>query len=215
MAFCRGRLFFETRAEQRSQDSGIIQVLNFKNTDMDSDNDGDCCDGAAADGLRMPGSSPFHRGDTTPDVDSSFLWDSGLCSPTPKSCQLGDRRSPRRENMSPVPFSLYDSDDADGDGGNPPLDNSFTPPHKKLRSLRLYDTPHTPKSLLQKAQRRITRLQRTKTPISSRDSSTSGRPPSCLESRANVNPFTPVAENHHNGSAAQTGVKRSRMDSDW
>lgn len=217
MAFCRSRLLFEPAEEQRS-DHGIIQTLNF-----DSDGEEDCLEttqrtsGPGGLSLLMMDHrssiqpSPFHRGDSTPDADTSGFWDSGLCSPTPKS--LLRRRSPRTEAVSPIPFGMYDSDDGEGENGSSARSSNFTPPHKKLRSLRLYDTPHTPKSLLQKAQRRISKLQKPLMTPSNlvKETPSNSRIPLPLDTcrvSANVNPFTPVLESH----SGQTGIKRSRPD---
>ena len=202
MAFCRGRLFFETKSERRSQDSDIVQTLNFQDSD-----EGECYDGdsgvqdasmdSAVAGLLLD------RGDITPESDKSCLWDSGLCSPTP-GFSPRKRRSPRRDIVSPIPFGIYDSDEGDGTMPDP---DSLTPPHKKLRSLRLYDTPHTPKSLLQKAQRRITRIPRGK---QNQGQSASRLPLDPCRPQTNVNPFTPVPGSH----TGHTGIKRARTDLD-
>lgn len=65
---------------------------------------------------------------------------------------------------------------------------SPSPPHRKLRALRLFDTPHTPKSLLRRASTKL------------RGDCKSGDRP-----QANVNPFTPEAN-----TPPHPGSKRSR-----
>jgi len=92
------------------------------------------------------------------------LWDSGLGSPTPgsspKSTLRGASSTQRRcaGCLSPVPFSMLgDSDDEESPlpCASLPTAPPDTPPHRRLRRLRLNDTPHTPKSLLEKSQRRV------------------------------------------------------------
>jgi len=92
------------------------------------------------------------------------LWDSGLGSPTPGSSPKLAFRGPLSTQrpaggcVSPIPFSTLDeSDDEESPlpcASLPPVPPD-TPPHRRLRRLRLNDTPHTPKSLLEKSQRRV------------------------------------------------------------
>ncbi|XP_074659603.1 wee1-like protein kinase 1-A [Tubulanus polymorphus] len=107
-----------------------------------------------------------------------------------------------------------EDDDIAGEKPRP----SWTPPHKRLRALKLFDTPHTPKSLLERS--RSLRLSESK-PSSSptalfpvtgggekdRTVTTGDKKP---EDRlqANINPFTP--DNNSN-----TGLKRPRHTSGW
>ena len=100
--------------------------------------------------------------DTSPS--NAQLWDSGLGSPTPGSSPKSTVRGPLSTAgrpagcLSPIPFSTLDESD---DEESPLLCASLppappdTPPHRRLRRLRLNDTPHTPKSLLEKSQRRV------------------------------------------------------------
>jgi len=100
--------------------------------------------------------------DTSPT--NAQLWDSGLGSPTPGSSPKSTLRGPlsaqRRSGgcLSPIPFSTFDESDDDESplacASLPPAPPD-TPPHRRLRRLRLNDTPHTPKSLLEKSQRRV------------------------------------------------------------
>ncbi|ESO92215.1 hypothetical protein LOTGIDRAFT_93229, partial [Lottia gigantea] len=71
-----------------------------------------------------------------------------------------------------------------------------SPPHRRLRALRLFDTPHTPKSLLEKAQRQKYRQIKSERK--------SNRVVEKVE--ANVNPFTPV------NNRVPIGGKRNRTD---
>ena len=97
--------------------------------------------------------------------------------------------------------------------GSPLKPSPLTPPSKRFRSLCLYDTPHTPKSLVAKAQSRIART-------ASRSSrSSTGSNKSLLDPegpQANVNPFTPTDSPTFTNSfdrlksGHRKGLKRSR-----
>jgi len=94
------------------------------------------------------------------------LWDSGLGSPTPglspKSTLRGPSSTQRHPGgcVSPIPFSFSTLDESEDEESPLPCARlppapPDTPPHRRLRRLRLNDTPHTPKSLLEKSQRRV------------------------------------------------------------
>uniref|UniRef100_A0A7N5ZQK5 Wee1-like protein kinase n=1 Tax=Anabas testudineus TaxID=64144 RepID=A0A7N5ZQK5_ANATE len=103
------------------------------------------------------GSSPLNQSGGDDDVE---LWDEesfgspthlrsrssvlfANCSPSPRKCSrlFGDGGSPERSFVQD-----------DGEGSSSPIpDCPDTPPHKTFRKLRLFDTPHTPKSLLSRA----------------------------------------------------------------
>lgn len=190
MSLCQGRMFFETKSERRSQDSGLIQTLHFL---QDSDvEDGDF----SLDNLSSITSASV---DTPVSHNRSDRFcDSGLGSPTPKTGRRTTRRSPKSRllELSPIPFNCgIDSEEDDETGLLPP--SPYTPPHKKFRALRLYDTPHTPKSLLQKAQRRISRANRNKL--------CRGRGRLLFDPegpQTNINPFTVTSQS----------LKRTRLD---
>ena len=200
MSFCRGRLIFDIKRERDLDDLGIVQSLNFEGEESDLD-----CDGLENEvpsftciqdmpGMKTPTSSPVKPG---------RLWDSGLGSPTPTTPSPRCKGSPRGSIMSPIPFNMCDSEESlEHIPSCPPT--PFTPPHKKFKSLRLYDTPHTPKSLLQKAQRRIVRSSAK--PSIDPDTSKVNLCRTLLDPegpQTNVNPFTPE-------SPAMKGRKRSR-----
>ena len=172
MSMCRSRLAFAMKGERRSPDTGIIQTLNFNDSDGEDWNTS----------MESGNSSPTTPRRAYGSNKSSDCWDSGIGSPTPTSLRLTRSRckSPRGEvpPLSPIPFNFNDSDDDQV----PPLPTTlFTPPHKKFGSLRLHDTPQTPKSLLQRSQRRIiTRPRYTK-----------GKPKESDRPETNINPFTP------------------------
>lgn len=66
------------------------------------------------------------------------------CSPSPR------KASSRLFGGSPSPVRTYGQDEGD-QSSSPIPDCPETPPHKTFRKLRLFDTPHTPKSLLSRA----------------------------------------------------------------
>ncbi len=109
-----------------------------------------------------------------------------------------------------------------------------TPPHKRLRNLRLFDTPHTPKSLLQVQQRSSVQKKSRCTPAKlvfnegdHGNCTATGsienfirRPVSRIGSAnrkrnnniANVNPFTPSALEQINDSIGSSGRKKRLRD---
>uniref|UniRef100_A0A8C3AFW8 Wee1-like protein kinase n=1 Tax=Cyclopterus lumpus TaxID=8103 RepID=A0A8C3AFW8_CYCLU len=106
------------------------------------------------------------------------------CSPSPrKASRLYGGGSPERS---------YVQDD--GEGSSSPIpDCPDTPPHKTFRKLRLFDTPHTPKSLLSRARgsgsssRRVALFKNVE-PSGKSITDTSRRQQTPL---VNFNPFTP------------------------
>ncbi len=191
MSLCKSRLFSAMKGERRSPDSSVIQTLNFG---QDSDGEGEVDSFFQDVSMESVGSSPKTPRRSTSSIRSAD-WDSGLGSPTPSSLRRISiaHRSPKSDALSPIPFNVEDSDEDQV----PPLPTSiFTPPHKTFRKLRLHDTPQTPKSLLQRSQRRITRPR----------SSKSGCKKEFDRPEANVNPFTP-------GNNTRIGIKRPRNPS--
>ena len=164
----------------------------------------------------MESVSPTDVGDNR----SPGRWPRNITNTTPISSPSGHRKI---AVVSPIPYKCDDSDDDQfPDENNPvcrlppipasPMSPALTPPHKRLKSLRLYDTPHTPKSLLQKAQRRMCRPRNKFNLTDVSESTPSPRLPlDPLKPQANVNPFTP---NNNNNSAlscsGSTGQKRPR-----
>ncbi|XP_004069435.1 wee1-like protein kinase [Oryzias latipes] len=157
--------------------------------------------GAAADKLRgTSNSSPLNHSGGDDDVE---LWDEeSLDSPSshlqsPNSVIYTNcpspRKSPRLYGGSPEHSFVQD----DGEGSSSPIpDCPDTPPHKTFRKLRLFDTPHTPKSLLSRARgsgslsssRRIALFKKVESPGKSATDSTRRRQQVPL---VNFNPFTP------------------------
>ncbi|CAK6954529.1 wee1-like protein kinase [Scomber scombrus] len=102
----------------------------------------------AADKRLEGSSSPMHHDE---------LWDEeGFGSPShlrsPSSGLFAHcSPSPRKASRLYSPERSYVQDDGEEGSSSPIPDCPDTPPHKTFRKLRLFDTPHTPKSLLSKA----------------------------------------------------------------
>jgi len=147
---------FEQKFELRSPISGKFKNAKMLNFDDVEDEDGGRYNRCLRS--RRPGNV-----DCSPS--NAALWDSGLGSPTPGSSPkstLGGASSTQRRCAgchSPIPFSTLDDESGDEESPFPraslPPAPPDTPPHRRLRRLRLNDTPHTPKSLLEKSQRRV------------------------------------------------------------
>uniref|UniRef100_A0A1A8IS80 Wee1-like protein kinase n=2 Tax=Nothobranchius TaxID=28779 RepID=A0A1A8IS80_NOTKU len=152
-------------------------------------------------GKRLEGScSPLNQSGGDDDVE---LWDeeslgspSLICSPSSvifKNCSPSSKKVSRLFGGSPEAGRSFQDD---GDGSSSPIpDCPDTPPHKTFRKLRLFDTPHTPKSLLSRARgsapgsssRRVALFKNVESPRKS--ASDSGRRPHIP--LVNFNPFTP------------------------
>lgn len=148
---------------------------------------------------RLEDSSPLNRSRDEEDVE---LWDeegfdspSRLCSPNISILMKGSpspRKSSRLYGSSPDRSLIQ----VDGEGSSPIPDCPDTPPHKTFKKLRLFDTPHTPKSLLSRARgcnsgssnRRVALFKNAESPGKSGVDSSSKRSQSPL---VNFNPFTP------------------------
>ncbi len=178
--------------EGRVQDLRLVSKLNFLDSDCEADMESSSSD-------RGNSHSPV-----TPGIETSKseLWDSGIFSPTPNGRSTQGRKTPlmlKPPAVSPIPFNFGGDSDDDQFGPMPTV--MFTPPHKKFGSLRLHDTPQTPKSLLHHAQRRFRPISRPLSRLRSGRRQRESRP------ETNINPFTP-----NNNVIAQkpNGLKRSR-----
>ncbi|XP_050391368.2 wee1-like protein kinase 1-A [Patella vulgata] len=148
-------------------------------------------------------SSPF-----SDEIHTDYLdFDCSVRSPvfSPKPC----RRITRSRKLSPLVLNTKFDPETDDeqvpvrmdipDIPPTPTSNSNSPPHRRLRALRLFDTPHTPKSLLEKAQRQKFKDRKIR----------SEKKANRIEKvEANVNPFTPV----NNRVIGLVGGKRNRTD---
>lgn len=202
MSLCRSRLFSASDLLRNFEE---IPALNLNEEEIDSPVDSSFHDAS------MESISPSPRGlQGITDRGSPICWNPDFASPTPAPSPMQSNRVTRSRRRSPktspIPLN-FDADDEDTDRV-PPLHGPSskkspgnTPPHKKLKALRLFDTPHTPKSLLQKAQRRTVRSNRTKLFNVFGDKKHRAVPERPL---ANVNPFTP------NNNTVQSRGKRPR-----
>ncbi|XP_051580822.1 wee1-like protein kinase 1-A [Myxocyprinus asiaticus] len=158
------------------------------------------------------GSSPLSR---TRDDDES--WDEeGFGSPSRVKPPFYMKSSPSSRKSPPAydssPERSYVHDDMEG-SSSPVPDCPDTPPHKTFRKLRLFDTPHTPKSLLSRART---------TPSTSRrvalfkNVNSTGKP--CLDGRrnqtpnVNINPFTPDSVLMQSSTLQRNNRKRSHWN---
>ncbi|KAM6973551.1 wee1-like protein kinase [Aplochiton taeniatus] len=141
---------------------------------------------------RLEDSSPLNR----TVGDDAELWDEeGFDSPS--HLQSPGNVSAIFMNCSPSPRKgsrLYCTSPGDGEGTSSPIpDFPETPPHKTFRKLRLFDTPHTPKSLLSKA--RVSSSGSSNRRVALFKNLESSEKP-CVDVRnrtplVNFNPFTP------------------------
>ncbi|XP_030587472.1 wee1-like protein kinase [Archocentrus centrarchus] len=145
------------------------------------------------------------------DEEEGFGFPADLQSPSSvifANCLPSPRKSSRLSRGSPCRPGSPD----DGESSSPIPDCPDTPPHKTFKKLRLFDTPHTPKSLLSRARgsglgsssRRVALFK--KVDVSGKSLSDSGRrqqtPP------VNFNPFTP--DSLLIQSATQQRINRKR-----
>ncbi|XP_064192974.1 wee1-like protein kinase 1-A [Anguilla rostrata] len=144
--------------------------------------------------LRRQNSAESQREDG--DVE---LWDEeGFGSPSPVKQRRvlvkgspSPRKSPRSYDSSSP--DMYRREDREG-SSSPIPDCPDTPPHKTFRKLRLFDTPHTPKSLLSKARGAGT-VSSSRRVALFKNADSSGKPTTDCKwnqtPRININPFTP------------------------
>ncbi|KAG2462157.1 WEE1B kinase, partial [Polypterus senegalus] len=125
-------------------------------------------------------------------------WEEGLGPPSPLTSLEDFMRgspSPRKCHRAYNRFSPERDYKLKGQQGSssPILDCPDTPPHKTFRKLRLFDTPHTPKSLLSKARSPDLESVRRRGILRSLESSdkTSHQCKKSSAPHVNINPFTP------------------------
>ncbi|XP_041693669.1 wee1-like protein kinase 1-A [Coregonus clupeaformis] len=107
----------------------------------------------------------------------------------------GSPASPRKSSQAygSSPERTYIQDDEDC-STSPITDCPDTPPHKTVKKLRLFDTPHTPKSLLNKARTAISVSSSRRVALFGIVESTGKSDPDSRRSQTplvNINPFTP------------------------
>ncbi|RVE71294.1 hypothetical protein OJAV_G00050300 [Oryzias javanicus] len=201
--------YSRTRLGTPPQNRHIRQKLQFTSSDGEEDSieDVNNSTGGESGFTDMDSPVPVRRGaaDSSPldqsgAEDDVELWDEeSLDSPSrlqsPNSVIYTNcaspRKSPRLYGGSPEHGFVQD----DGEGSSSPIpDCPDTPPHKTFRKLRLFDTPHTPKSLLSRARgsgslsssRRIALFKKVESPGKSATDSRRQQAP-----LVNFNPFTP------------------------
>ncbi|XP_048856088.1 wee1-like protein kinase 1-A [Brienomyrus brachyistius] len=162
---------------------------------------------SSADDLNDAGSSPLDS--TREDAES---WDEerfGSLSPLKSSIYMMRSPSPRKNVRSFCRF---------GDRrncGSPVADRPDTPPHKTFRKLRLFDTPHTPKSLLSKASAVNTRSLNRRVCLSKNVDPTEKVSQTLRNSHTpliNINPFTPESLLLQSGTLQRIYRKRSHWN---
>ncbi|XP_061078131.1 wee1-like protein kinase 1-A [Conger conger] len=164
------------------------------------------------------GSSPLNQ--TGEDDDIEFWDEEGFLTPSPMKPPRPFTRgipSPRKSPRSPEHTSLervYHREDREG-SSSPIPDCPDTPPHKSLRKLRLFDTPHTPKSLLSKA-RTATAESSSRRIALFRNVDSSGKPNTDCKRKetplVNINPFTPDSLLIHSATLQKSSRKRTHWD---
>ena len=207
-----------------------IQRLNFRECNSPDEHDGDESDSLID--TSASGSSGCDSILTNSDTKDDFMdtsiegWDPSFGtpqhSPSRKSRRSLDQSPVSRLSSSPdsSPMLFKKENHAesrltvrhDSNTNNSPSSSS-TPPHKRLRNLRLFDTPHTPKSLIERSRpltTTVTGSQRRTRGLGSRLFGNKHKNDLVLENRqtksaprlgatnnrkdaklANVNPFTP------------------------
>uniref|UniRef100_A0A8C9RXP6 Wee1-like protein kinase n=1 Tax=Scleropages formosus TaxID=113540 RepID=A0A8C9RXP6_SCLFO len=107
----------------------------------------------------------------------------------------------------------------DREGSSSPIpDCPDTPPHKTLRNLRLFDTPHTPKSLLSKARRVGSGFSSRRVALFKSAPSTRRSTTSCSGSQTpliNINPFTPDSLLVQSAALQRSNRKRSHWNDSY
>ncbi|XP_007886045.2 wee1-like protein kinase [Callorhinchus milii] len=129
------------------------------------------------------------------------------------------RESGDREELSSPMRDRYKGNGI-GEGSSSPIpDRPDTPPHKTLRKLRLFDTPHTPKSLLSKARvpscLSSSSVRRRGGALFRNGEQTERLPCDYSRNRTphvNVNPFTPDSIYIHSSSVQCRRRKRTHRD---
>ncbi|KAL3882485.1 hypothetical protein ACJMK2_028822 [Sinanodonta woodiana] len=197
MSAVRSRHRGAKRSHLRGREDKLVRTLIYH------DSDGEGSGHELYETTNMDGSSPIWTQDSESvlkyanDQSAEFI---GIDLPkySTFSGKKTARRITRAKKLSPIPFSI--EFEVGGRVVSRPS-TPVSPPHRKLRALRLFDTPHTPKSLLEIARRRR--------PTGERKRNISER----LGPPTNVNPFTPMASDQHNDSGyCSTGNKRNRAD---
>ncbi|GAA6101728.1 wee1-like protein kinase [Tachysurus ichikawai] len=159
-------------------------------------------------------SSPLSR---TREDDDAESWDEeGFGSPSHLKVSFcgknspSPRKSPRTYDSSPERTCIQD----DVEGSSSPIpDCPDTPPHKTFRKLRLFDTPHTPKSLLSRARtsasssRRVALFKNVDSKVKACPDGRRNQTP-----LVNINPFTPDSVVVQSSTQQRNNRKRSHWN---
>ncbi|XP_067902482.1 wee1-like protein kinase isoform X1 [Heterodontus francisci] len=212
-----------------------VQKLTFPNSDEEEDGGNSTEDSAfqeSPDPERKYGGSA-EDGQRAEDEElelGNLSWEDGfVSSPSPLKPRRDyrERRDLEESSSSPIRESgeREECSSPIREGGeqeecsSPIPDCPDTPPHKTLRKLRLFDTPHTPKSLLSKARVRSclsSSSVRRRGGALFRNVEQSERMP-CDYNRnkpphVNINPFTPDSLYIHSSSVQCRRRKRTYWD---
>ncbi|KAK6312229.1 hypothetical protein J4Q44_G00178930 [Coregonus suidteri] len=214
----------------------IRQRLDFNQSDGEDDGNNSIGVESRLAEMYSPVQSPRQNSNLNQDVCNSTmkiptaedrveLWDEegfGCLSPlkSPGTYLMKGSPSPRKGtrpyyknyNSSSPEFS-----DNQEDGSSPIPDCPDTPPHKTFRKLRLFDVPHTPKSLLSRARAEATgsTVHRVGVGVYMNGDST-GRTHTDSRSRQtpmiNINPFTPDSLLIQTATLQRNNRKRSHRN---
>lgn len=196
MSLCNPKSGFKRRSFMKRREENIIRTLTYHDSDEGSDGHDESTSGSNL--LWSP--ERKNVSDRLDDQSSEFLeldFPNSAMVSSPKA----SRRFTRRRRFSPTPYGLEElEEEAQQVPGSDfiGLSPDMSPPHRKLRALRLFDTPHTPKSLLEKARKRR--------PTGDKPKISVDRP------QANVNPFTPSPQADPNDSGYSGSGKRTRSE---
>ncbi|XP_002740328.1 wee1-like protein kinase 2 [Saccoglossus kowalevskii] len=196
-----------------------VQRLDFRDS-FDSSGEEDVPDGPFS--ITPPTPSicrSLNINNNNNNFDEIPFWDPDFSSP-PASPATNDKFT-RQRNVSPMDFSKLCSPAStttspDFEFKRPSTVPDTPIPHKRMRNLRLYDTPHTPNTLLKKSttnsctpdngQRSLTGALFSGGNLSSERRRPQSAPKQPKKPTANVNPFTPTA------LLGSVSKKRSRRD---
>lgn len=192
MSFGKPKGGLKRKPFMKRREESIIRTLHYQDSDEGS--------GQEDSGSSCPLWSPerkqlLHSNDDQPEFLELDIPDCAMISSPKSSRRILRRRARFSPNFEDVE---EEAQQVPGSEVMSPESVDMSPPHRKLRALRLFDTPHTPKSLLEQARRRRPTGEKPKIAVD--------RP------QANVNPFTPSPQTNHNDSGYCGSGKRSRAE---
>ncbi|KAL4232591.1 Mitosis inhibitor protein kinase wee1 [Mactra antiquata] len=202
MSLCKPKIGLKRKPFMRRREESIIRTLTYNDSDDGSSHDEEIVSGSnSISSIWSPERKTLSNrlDDQSPEFLELDIPECAMIS-SPKSSRR--MMTTRRRRISPFALGLDNLEEetvqlvpgSDSDSLSPGL----SPPHRKLRALRLFDTPHTPKSLLEKARKRR--------PTGDKPRIAVDRP------QTNVNPFTPSPQTNQNDSGYCGSGKRSRAE---